>query len=90
LKLNIIYDDEYDISYCIWLIISERSKHCVLAVLAVWQHFSQKVAKRFCRKLLSVKSRSNQPALWTPYTSTHVTKRNVALLCTFCKLGNWY
>jgi hypothetical protein len=33
----------------------------VLAVPAVRQHFARQVAKGFCRKLSSVKSRSNQP-----------------------------
>jgi hypothetical protein len=39
----------------------------VLAVPAARQHVSRQVAKGFRRKLPSVKLRSNQPALWTPY-----------------------
>jgi hypothetical protein len=65
--LNIFCDGEYNINYYIWLIINERSKQCVLAVPPARQHFSRQVAKDFRRKLPSVKSRSNQPALWTLY-----------------------
>jgi hypothetical protein len=54
---------------CSWLIINESSKQCVLAVLGERQHFSRQVAEGFRRKLLSVKSRSNQPAFWTPCIS---------------------
>jgi hypothetical protein len=60
--LNIFYEGEYSINH---LIINERSKQCVLAVLAAWQHFSQQVAQLFHRRLPTVKSVSNQPALWT-------------------------
>jgi hypothetical protein len=65
--LNIFCDGEYNINYYIWLIINKRSKQCVLAVPAVRQHFPCQVAKGFRRKLPSVKSRSNQPALWILY-----------------------
>jgi hypothetical protein len=63
--LNIIYDGEYNINYCIWLITKERSKQRVLAVPAARRHFSRKVTQRFRRKLPTIKSMSNQPALWT-------------------------
>jgi hypothetical protein len=63
--LNIFYDGEYNINYYIWLIINEGSKQCVLPVPAVRQNFSRQVTHRFCRKLPTVNSVSNQPALWT-------------------------
>jgi hypothetical protein len=51
--------------YYIWLIINERIKQCVLAVPAARQHFSRQVVQLFCSKLPTVKSVSNQPALWS-------------------------
>jgi hypothetical protein len=63
--LNIFYDGEFNINYYIWLIINEINKQCVLAVPAAREHFSWQGAKGFHRKLPSIKSRSNQPALWT-------------------------
>jgi hypothetical protein len=57
--LNIFYNGEYNINGYSLLIINERSKQYVLAVLAAWQHFLGK----WPRELPSVKSRPNQPAL---------------------------
>jgi hypothetical protein len=39
----------------------------MLTVPAAREHFSREVAKGLRRKLLNVKSRSNQPSLRTPY-----------------------
>jgi hypothetical protein len=73
--LNIFYDGEYNISYCIWLIIKESSKQLVLAVPAARQHFPRQVATGFRRKLPSVESRSNQPALWTSYIYIYASRQ---------------
>jgi hypothetical protein len=64
--LNIFYDGEYSIHYCIWLIIQERSKQCMLTVPAARKHFYRQVTQRFRRMLSTAKSVSSQPALWTP------------------------
>jgi hypothetical protein len=56
--------------------INERCKQRVLAVPAARQHFSRQVDKGFRTELPSVNSRSNQPALWTPYTRSSVRIKN--------------
>jgi hypothetical protein len=63
--LIIFCDAEYNINYYIWLIINEKSKQCVLTVLATRKHFYRQVTQRFRRKLPMAKSVSNQTALWT-------------------------
>jgi hypothetical protein len=56
----------HSINYYIWLIINERSIQYVLPVVKARRHFPRQTSHRFHRKLLTVKSVSNQPPSWTP------------------------
>jgi hypothetical protein len=52
--------------YTVFIVQAYQTSTELLSTGAPRRHFSQQVAKRFCRKLPTVKWMSNQPALWTP------------------------